>query len=283
MSLSPRDLQTLIASACGALRTHVNDKVVRHDAECHKARVKNEDPPAPDLPRASVPRWVSWAAAELADAEYGAHHMPVWMRDSDVVAGHDDLAGPALDRLRDMAEFRAIATEVIEIRWTRRPIVRRDVMGSESRCGRVKAVPVGDRLAWTGEGDAPSFRLELSLPWFLLAEPDEIDRGLHELLAACWVDDDKPVIRKPDIVAHASTLARFGVSGVREAHAVFCAQRHPAHERTLRDFGFDAVTGQGSLWSPVAPRQADLRDGGGRLAGQSRLGAVEAIEDPPEA
>lgn len=180
--LAPPDLQLLIATACSAVLTRVRTKVDEYDEACRKARAKNDEPPRPDLPRASSVRWVAWAAAEIAGAEFAGHGLPAWLRHSDLAAGFEDLAGQHLARLRGWREFTTLATSVIEIRWSRKPIVKKDPLLTETRCGRAKVVPTADRLAWSGEGDAPEFRLELSLPWFLLAEDDEIERGLHDLL-----------------------------------------------------------------------------------------------------
>lgn len=161
-------------------------------------------------------------------------------------------------RLMEWPEFSTLKGEVFELRWSRKPILRNDVMTSEVLPGRVQVVSYADRQAWTGKGIAPSFRLTLSLPFVMLATEDELARGLHHLLMYCGKVDLKPVLRKPDIIAHAATLGRFGTQSVREtaaiAHAHAATGTHQAYER----FGYDPKTGQGLLYREDLVRQQVL-------------------------
>lgn len=230
---------------------HGIERVETMVAEAHqknrdeaKARAKKGMDPLPlDLPRASSVNWVKKAAAKLDVA-------PSWFKDDDLLAVYKDYVNDALYVLRKLPEFATFATHRIEIRWTSRAIIRRDLIIDEPRCGRTKVVTEAERETWRGDGMAPSFRLELSLPWFMLASEREADRGLHDLLMYCGLRDGRPAMRKPDIAAHAATLGRYGIEGFREAHAFAHAQYHPNHERVLREHGFDPLTGQGLLWKP---------------------------------
>jgi len=273
-----------IASGCSEVLSRVATKVQDYEDARRKARHANREEPRKDLPSVARGSWVSWASGIL-DESGG---VPVWIRNQDLVAGFEDLAGPVLNRLRPLPEFSTWAAQVIEVRWTRRPIVVRDMVLTEALAGRVKAVSIPDRLLWTGQGPAPAFRLELSLPWWLLADDDEQERGLHHLLAYCGMETgDRPVLRKADIVAHASTLARFGVGGVRQAMAVAHAQAHPTHERLLREYGFDPASGQGMLWQEHRlPRQANLlelaKDTAKRRKSKPPAAVVTDLEDDDE-
>lgn len=274
--------ENLIERACVAVTSTARSKLEEHEAAVERALKAGKEPPRRDVPCASSADWVKWAAAILDEEGLGA-----WIRDRDLREAFEDLAGPILRRLRDLPEFATWRTETLEIRWSRKPIVIRDIVLDDPVAGRVKVVPPADRETWLGEGDAPAFRLELSLPWWLVASEDEMERGLHAVLAACGMRDDRPVLRKPDIQAHASTLARYGVSGVRQASAVAHAQAHPSHTRLLRSFGFDPDSGQGLLWKDhVVGRQQDLVD---QVEAKKRkpkprppLRAVEDLSDEPE-
>lgn len=278
-----RDRLDYISNGCSEVLTGVDSKVSAHETAVRKARNANQEDPTPDLPRVSQAHWVSWACGILDGAQ-----VPAWFRDADLVDAFQDLAGPLLARLRQLPEFQTWKAETVEIRWTRKPIVVKDLVLTEACAGRVKVVPLADRLAWTGSNDAPSFRLELSLPWWLLATEDEQERGLHAVIIACGHDGTKPVLRKPDIVAHSATLARYGVSGIRQAAAVAHAQAHPSHTRILRDFGFDPETGQGLLWRGYqVERQGNLVDqvqaAKPKRGGRGKPPPLKAVEDLPDA
>jgi hypothetical protein len=236
----------------------LNNRLVS-DREAHEARVtvarrKGEEPPVHNVPRASVVSWVRWAAESFDE-------LPDYLRNADLIdAGRGLGIEPTLTDLRKLPEFKTLEGHVVEIRWTRKPITRTDIVSSEPVAGRMSTVSQADRQAWTGLGVPPSFRFLLSLPWFALAEADEVERALHELLCECGVDGQKPVRRKPDIIAHAPTLGRYGLAGVRQASAVAHVVAHPSTDRVMREFGFDPSTGQGVMWQPASPRQPNLVD-----------------------
>jgi hypothetical protein len=245
-----------ISEACQAAQREIRDVIERQELARLAALRKGEEPPQSRAPSCHDPRWVSRLAKILKEGE-----LDEWMRDADVAAAHEDMAGPHLSRLRGWPEFKAIqeAHATIEIRWTPKVVARRDVGMVEVLAGRPRVTPAKDRLCWPeGQDEAPDFQLELSLPWWLLADHDQRERGLHDILCYLGWADGGPVLRKPDIVAHAATLGRFGVSSAREASAVFHAARHPSHELALREYGFDAITGAGEVWTHTSPRQQDL-------------------------
>lgn len=294
MNALSKDRLDYIAAGCSAVMTALDAKTTDHEFEVRKAIKLGHEIPTSDLPRVARSSWVSWAATKL-----GENNVPAWFRDVDLREGFEDLVGPVLRKLRAFPEFRTWVGEVLELRWTRKPIVVRDMVLEEAVAGRVKAVGVVDRMVWSGDGPAPAFRLELSLPWWLLASDEEQEHGLHAVIAACGMDDG-PVIRKPDIVAHASTLGRYGIGGIRQAQAIAHAVAHPSHTRVLRDHGFDPASGQGLIWGAIEGAQTNLVDTatkvGRGLHGKTsrsttpkkpknpppKLAAVEDLPDEPE-
>lgn len=186
-----------------------------------------------------------------------------WLIDEDVrevTPRGEDTTDPqsfhhAFNKLRLWPEFQTLATAVYDLRWTTKPIGRQDLMSCTPLLGRVKVVPAPERMTWVGETSAPDFRLEISLPYVLIATFEQLERGIHDLLCTCGFVNKKPVLRKPDIIANAATLGRYGVQDIREANAVFHAQRHPMNLTVQRSFGFDASSGQGQLWTAGPPKQ----------------------------
>jgi hypothetical protein len=246
--------QTRLAGACQEVFNQRDEELERQEGRRRKAERTGEAAPQPDPPRVGEPKWVEWAARILARAG-----LPQWLRDRDVRAALDeDLVGPLLQRLLSWPEFQDIEGWPIARRWTRSVIGRKDFVSTEVVAARPKVVDVGERQAWEGTGSAPAFRLQLSLPWWLLATELERERGLHEAIAYFGIVDSKPVLRKADIIGHACTLGRFGVRSVREADAVFHAQRHPSHELILREWGFDPITGEGQRFQPYGPAQGSI-------------------------
>lgn len=254
----------VVGLGCRAVLDQIQAETAEYDEAVTAARRKRRQPPSPDrLPTASSARWVTWASHELTRSG-----VPSWVRDADLVAGYRDLVGPVLERLRTWPEFASWSDQGIEIRWTTRTVLERGLVArggggpdpyTETLAGRVRLVPVVDRLTWPGGGRPPAFRLELALGWWLLASDEQVERGLHAVIAACGMYGSEPAIFRPDISAHASTLARYGVSTLGQAKAVFHAERHPDHSRLLREHGFDAITGQGQLWPAARPaKQQDL-------------------------
>lgn len=129
--------------------------------------------------------------------------------------------------------------------------------------------PVGGRVSVTSvlergqDSQAPFFRIEVSLPWWLLAHPDEQRAEVHRLMCFCGIKDDgsSPYKRKPHLVLHNMHVARFGIprdplSAQVAAHII----HHPTTAQRLRRYAFDSKTKQGLLFRPVAPEDKDLDD-----------------------
>lgn len=274
MNAVVRVLQEGIELSRSKIKTETEDQDKRREM----ARKAGMVPPKEDPPRANA-TWCAWVCKTLRGVE-----IPKYFTADDLEAawGSDPVASKVEDLLA-LVEFKVLKQmgQRLTVRWTVGSITVSDVIGKTAKLGRVKIVPESDRLTWQGEEDAPDFRLELSLPYLLLATEDEIERGLHELLAACAYDtEERPKLKRPDIVAHASTLARYGVSGPREACAVAHAVQCSEHKERIREYGYDAQTGKGLLWPPLAARQPSLsalaREMGASLKSDGASMKVEA-------
>lgn len=259
-TMDTASLRAAIEKACAAVRIHVAQEHQEHQDKVFKAMESGD--PLPDRdnrPSAHDAYWVRWACDACRDEK-----LPAWLRDEDVQAAlGEDLAGPVIAALLELQEFAHLDGIPLEIGWSPKSCQRKDVVSCDFKVGKVKAMSKKRRQLWPREaGDAPDFEIELSLPYFLLATEDEIERGVHELLAACAFkgEDDEPTLRKADISAYASTLGRYGISTPREAQAVAHLMAHPAITQQLNAFGYDPASGQGILFTPREPRQQNLVD-----------------------
>lgn len=239
MTMDTASLRHALAVACGAVRTHMREQEQKEGGD--------------NRPDVNAPYWMRWACDAMRDQK-----IPAWVRDEDLVAAlGEDLVGPVLQELLELQEFGHLDGIPFSIGWSPKACVRKDVVSVDNKVGKVKAVSKKRRLLWPAEaGDVPDFELELSLPYFLLATEDQIERGVHELLAACAFqgEDDEPTLRKADVQTYASTLGRYGISTAREAQAVAHAMAHPALSRQLAAFGF-GEDGQGILFQAKEPQQ----------------------------
>lgn len=248
-----------LSKASDEVETMQRREADRHEEARRKATKTGEREPRADLPHAGSPKWVRTVAKILREVGDGA--LDGWLTHEVVQATFGaGLVDHVLDRLRVWPEFEHIEHVGVQIRWSLSAMTVRDVVDERVLLGRVKVIPLAERLTWAGDGEVPWFRLDLSLPCAMLAEVDELERHLHHLLAHMATTDRGPVLRKPDLVGFASTLGRFGIESPREAQAVAHAMRHPTTAKKLAEFGYDPKTGQGLLWSPQHPRQGDLRD-----------------------
>lgn len=103
-------------------------------------------------------------------------------------------------QLHDAGVVRCIAAE-----WT----VRAVVSGDEVLPGRVALVP---RSEWARTGTPALWRWSISLPWWLLATPEERARGLAHMAAQCgWTGDREAHIRRPDFSGFASVIRKHGL------------------------------------------------------------------------
>lgn len=145
-------------------------------------------------------------------------------------------------------EYKYLHGAVWQIRWRTRTWTRQ----GQATLGSCSPVPRADREAWTGAGPAPQFRLQLSLPyWLVMDETERLRLVHHELGHACWKEDGSPGTCPHDIEEFAATLARFGISeDERPLQAVLAAVSHP--ETTIR---LRALQGtQQELWpAPSSP------------------------------
>lgn len=171
-----------------------------------------------------------------------------------------DLLGQVLDELLRLPEFSTLDGHPIEVNWTTRAITVRDVTETHVLMGRAAPTTQLERDTWRAESVLPpDFRVLLSLPCWLLASRVERERALHGLLITCGVADGRPVRRRPDIVAHAATLGRYGLSGPHEAQAVAHVMAHPSTRRRLAEYRF-GPDGQGVFWRPTASSRSALDD-----------------------
>lgn len=246
-------LRRAIEIACGAVRTRIATELQEHEEKVRKAMEAGDEPPGWDRekrPSVTSGWWMRWALDAFKD-----QGLTFWIRDEDLQGALDeDLAGPVLQRLLELQEFQHLDGVPFEIGWSPKIAVRKDVVSADNKVGKVKATSKKKRQMWPrGAGNAPEFELELSLPFFLLGSEEEIERGLHDLLAQCAFKDDDdgtPTLKKPDISGFASTFGRYGISTAREAQAVAHLVARPDLTRELHAFGFDPESGQGILFAP---------------------------------
>lgn len=133
----------------------------------------------------------------------------------------DASAGTTGLQLHDAGVARCIAAE-----WT----VRAVVSGDEVLPGRVSLVP---RTEWARTGTPALWRWTISLPWWLLATPEERARGLAHMAAQCgWTGEREAHIRRPDFSGFASVIRRHGLPETK-AHARALAE--VASSRALVD------------------------------------------------
>lgn len=244
---------------------HFVNHLKKHEEAIAKAKAKKEEPPT----------WTPIRAQSSADLNQIAGMLDEkgindWIRHEDLEEAAQDVDfhlcnSPAaivsmlLGKLRTWPEFQTIAGDRIEVRWSRKVVSRRDLVLTETRIGRIKVVPHADRMTWSGSvAVPPMYRLELSLPYVLAATEEELTRGLHDLLMYAGHDGVRPVLRKPDIVAHSATLGRFGTQGIRETQAVAHAHANTRTDEHYVRFGFDPRTGQGLMWREDIARQQVL-------------------------
>lgn len=170
-----------------------------------------------------------------------------WVTASDMVVdmravGIQDF-GPlvVLEHLKDLDELALLLDHFdVDVVWSTRAKWQRDAVESIPTIATIATVP--ERARVLGETDA-HLRLTVYLPCWLAASRLERERALHALLMGYWPDDSEAGIfrrllrRRPDIVAHAATLGRYGVGTVREAQAIAHAVAHPSLETWTDEVG----------------------------------------------
>lgn len=176
-----------------------------------------------------------------------------------LAGGHPDIP-PALALVQDTIlrypERAHLRGAVFEIRW------RTGKWKSQGAVvfGSCKPPPKADRECWTGTGPAPAFRLQLSLPYWLMATADERARLIHhELGHAAWKENGDPGPRPHDMEEFADTIARFGLREESATHAevALALSGHPDTERRCRPY----KSRQEELFKPVWQGFTALRDG----------------------
>lgn len=210
--------------------------------------------------RLDDPHFAAMLAGKMEDVEDGADECPEWWTDAACPADLRDRLRDALTRIGALEECPWVADFRREVRWTYGLVKARG--GKEVRVGKIAPVKAADRLT---SPLAPMYRLDISAPWVLIADQAQLERGIHELVMGLEVGDRGLIRRKPDIATYAATLARFGPSGAYEAQAVASAIAHPHTAPILRGYGYDPLTGQGLLLSPLDPAPEAPADDGGRL------------------
>lgn len=175
---------------------------------------------------------VAQTLAQGGTAEAVAHDMrdlPRWMDDTDVAPARVDAGATfavALTEVLGFVELRDIAKHARPaLLWYTRLWRVNDVGGERVVGARCKRVGEQERAA----GTSALLRLEVSLPWWLVATRLQREEALHKaLMAWSWdADRERVVPHRPDIVAHAATLGRFGATDPREVQAIAHAARHP--------------------------------------------------------
>lgn len=226
----------------------ISNRILDADEAAEKARAKGKHPDVLP-PCASSARDVR----ELADAMRApleADDPNLWPDEVTRQTGEPPGGETVVAVLLQGPEFEAVQTARILIDWSMRPFWHTDGPLKEPAPAKIKAISQADREGWRGAGPAPDFRLTISLPWWLLADRFEREAGLHDRLAYMAFKNGGPYLRKPDITAHAATLARYGLLNPRQVSAFAHASAHPSTPARLRRHHF-GPDGQGCLFAPA--------------------------------
>lgn len=217
--------------------------------------------PAQDLYRDVILDGFGHAAIILDNsggAASGIHEMakviselPKWLPQS-TVSSLDiqelDL-GPMVRRLlATCPELAHLAGRPIDCNWW---------TGKRNRHGKVllgtaKVVSGKERDLWTN-GVPPWWKVELSLPYWLLADDMERYRLLHHELMHCRVkvsgedEEESPTVVSHDVEEFVSTVGRFGFRDAYQFALTENGQRHSEYEIRKRDWEF-TIEGQGLLF-----------------------------------
>jgi hypothetical protein len=193
--------------------------------------------------------------------------LPAWLSPDDAAEGAAAVglevdADATLAAVLDLVELRDLALAGVTVMWSTR--LRRVSDAAGDRIAPAKARRVGDQERALGQ--SARVRLELSLPWWLVASPLARERACHAALM-CWAWDrgwERLHRHLPDIAAHSATLGRYGVTDEREVQAVAHAAAHPL---TL----LDGPGGQ-LVWAPTQRAIA---------AAAERMSATRREDDEP--
>lgn len=197
------------------------------------ARIRREGGVPPLAVVGALPEWDDAdpdadLSAELADLEVGvALATEMNGKFGTPVPGYldvlptDHTAASTGCQLHDAGVRRCIAAE-----WTFRAIVA----GPEVLPGRVAVITDTERAR---TGTPAWWRLSVSLPWFILAKPEERARGIAHLLAMCgWDATRGAYVRRPDFSGFSHVIQRHGLA---ETKANAAALAKVASSRVLVD------------------------------------------------
>ena len=158
-------------------------------------------------------------------------HLPAWLTTAEAdhaaaTVGLDVATAPVLSEVLALSELRDLALAGVALLWSTR--LRRVSDAAGDRVQPARAKRIGD-LERAAIGTPCRLRLEVSLPWWLVASRLERERACHAALMAWTWDREQERLHRhlPDIAAHAATLGRYGVTDEREVQAIAHAVAHP--------------------------------------------------------
>lgn len=194
---------------------------------------------------------IKWAFQLMKDIE-----LPHYFAHSDLRDAEMNAIDRHIENMRELPEFEAIKTRVIDVHWTSKPILVNDKTNPGTMLCRVRVVSKEERETWPSSVDVPDYRILVSFPFWALCELeanlDLLDRQIHAAL--CLMSGgDKAKIRRPDIVGFAATLGRFGPLGSLETRAIENGARNPKHRRNVEKY-----TTQGWLFDAIEDRQGEM-------------------------
>lgn len=251
------DVATIVEEGIQRVFTLIRNHEEAHQEATRKALAAKREPPKYDEPSALKTDWLSKACERLRSAGVPKHFAGRILNQVNDDIGTDwETTRDTVLKLSEFATYVEKGPTAIDVLWTSAFLVRRDCLTDQPLLGQIKRLTEQEREAWPSK-PAPYVRIRLSLPFWLLATDDERERGLHEVLSGAVIRDGKAVKKNPDIIAHASTLGRYGlqgggIAGSREAHAVVHAMAHSRTRSVLEEYHFDERTRQGVLWKEVA-------------------------------
>ena len=178
-------------------------------------------------------------AEGLSGTDLPIHWTAQEVREAALCIGQNVDARPYLGTLFAMPECKHYDDFPVEIVWSRKPKFVTDALTTDIVLGRGALVTERERDCWLGEDPVPWVRIILHLPCWLVATDYERERALHAILMgwALSAGGDSLVRRRPDIVAHAATLGRYGADNLREAQAIQHAQANPVTELRVLECG----------------------------------------------
>jgi hypothetical protein len=193
------------------------------------------------------------------------HGMPPWLSNLDLIEADIARELPAaaamirylVEHCEERAHLRPFRVEIQW--WTGNKATKGKVT-----LGKAGPVPIRERLTWAGSGPAPWFRVQLSLPYWLLASDELRFRLLHHELGHCQIEVDdagnaKPTGRGHDVEEFSDTMARFGLFTKDQAELIAAAMGRKDTEAVGRQFGV-TIKGKQLVIPFALPSDEELRD-----------------------